>query len=252
MPNARTRIQTLSNASHTSGQPARYRRFRTKREVAFRDVPWSVPGESPLIIDLALLSYRELREQHRALGNPLFYFWLHWVRPALVGIAWLLIGLHLWRHFVPQAPEHRVLAMVVLGAIMVTSLFMLMRHRIHRQPDDEHGHSHHESPAYDGHAASPMRAGKAWTPRFATLAEIAKYAALHRHDLFVWQQSRQLRVQHNDEGRLIHAIDMPLPPLAAPHPTGLANFSGAHAAPPVTAASEPWHLTPVYPSQGRP
>lgn len=81
---------------------------RNPPPAAHRDAP---PQESesearlPLVIDLARLSYRELRRQYPALGRPLFHLWLHLMRPGVVCAAWVLIALHLWHYFVPQAPR---------------------------------------------------------------------------------------------------------------------------------------------------
>lgn len=172
----------------------------TVQAPAVDEPPKDSSGE-PLIIDLAQLSYPELQEQHPSLGNPLFFLWLNVLRPLFVAAVWILVSMHLWRYFVTQAASHRAMALVVLGAILVTALFILLRQRSGARSAAEEA-----AGQPSGMALAKAESTADWQP--ATLPEIASYARVPRADLFRWQRSRQLRVRHSDSGRLIQAVDL--------------------------------------------
>ena len=147
---------------------------------------WAEPGDDP-ILDAARVP---LKDYPQTPDSYVSYVWLHFVRPLLVVIFWVGVGLYAWRHFFRSTDGFDdksllgLYALIILGIFIIMLLIAPLRRAAHRDED--------RAPD-DGSTAS---------------VAVATHAKMRLRPLFQWRRARRIAVLHDTHGKLNGAADL--------------------------------------------
>ncbi|HEY0917279.1 MAG TPA: poly-beta-1,6-N-acetyl-D-glucosamine biosynthesis protein PgaD [Solimonas sp.] len=136
----------------------------------------------PPIIDAARAPMSSFLDNKATPSAVWMFAWLHFLRPLLLILFWLLAGWYAYRHFfsLPMVIENRWLLLLYFSVALLMAGSMLYLAIYRRR------HAHHR------------RGGD----RGVSLETVAESLNLPADKLGTWQQARLLVAHHDDEGQL--------------------------------------------------